>query len=562
LVGDAAVTAPLAAYLERAGVPCARWSSPEDVPTQSLARHGVLIVSPEPQRPEERPEQAAERCAWTLIRSAQLLTGSSDGAKLWCLTRGVRQANSLAHAPLWGVSRIIAGERSDLWGGVVDLEPGTETALDGEAGGRLLSLLSDAAEDEDVISLTACETAVARLSQIERPAEEGAALRCRAGGTYLITGGLGAIGLEVARWLVDRGARRLVLAGRRGLPPRSDWASVTAPEVRRRIDAVLAMEALGVTVRVLAVDIADAEKVAAALDPGALGLPPIRGVVHAAGVVADALVDNADLDGLRQVLAPKANGAMVLHRLYPPGALDFFVMFSSCGQLVRLSGQVGYAAANSFLDGLAAYRCRDGHRETTSLAWTSWRGIGMAETTSSIVTLEANLRGMDGISSTEALRAWAFAERFPSPYRAILRVLAPEPHTTRLPLLSELTVNSDAKTPGESAMIFDEWAALPPAELRERVVADVQEQVAAELNLTAQAIEPKRPLIELGVDSLLTVALRVRLQRRYGVDLPATILWGRPTVATLAAYLVETVQERSPAEAGDREVIAEPVAAS
>ncbi len=560
LIGDAAVTAPLAAYLERAGVPCARWSSPDDVPTQSLARQGVLIVSPEPQRPGEQPEQAAQRCAWTLIRSAQLLTGSSGGAKLWCLTRGVRQANSLAHAPLWGVSRIIAGERSDLWGGVVDLEPGTETALDGQVGGRLLSLLSDAEVEEDVISLTAGETAVARLSQIERPAEEGAMLRCRAGGTYLITGGLGAIGLEVARWLVDRGARRLVLAGRRGLPPRSDWASVTEPGLRRQIDAVLAMEALGVTVRVLAVDIADAEKVAAALDPGALGLPPIRGVVHAAGVVADALVDNADLDGLRQVLAPKANGAMVLHRLYPPGALDFFVMFSSCGQLVRLSGQVGYAAANSFLDGLAAYRCRDGHRETTSLAWTSWRGIGMAETTSSIVTLEANLRGMDGISPTEALHAWAFAERFPSPYRAILRVLAPEPHTTRLALLSELTGNTDEKTPGESTTIFDEWAALPTAELRERVVADVQEQVAAELNLTASAIEPKRPLIELGVDSLLTVGLRVRLQRRYGIDLPATILWGRPTVATLAAYLVETVQEQHQAEAGDREVIAEPVA--
>jgi 6-methylsalicylic acid synthase len=562
LVGDEAVTGPLAAYLERAGVPCVRWSSPEEIPTESLAQRGVLIVSPEPERPGERPEQAAERCAWTLIRSAQRLAGSGDGAKLWCLTRGVRQANSLAHAPLWGVSRIIAGERSDLWGGVIDLEPGIETALDGEGGGRLLSLLSDAAVEEDVMSLTADETAVARLSQIERPAQDGAALRCRAGGTYLITGGLGAIGLEVARWLVDRGARRLVLAGRRGLPPRSDWASVTAPEVRRRIDAVLAMEALGVTVRVLAVDIAYAEKAAAALDPGALGLPPIRGVVHAAGVVADSLVDNADLDGLRKVLAPKANGAMVLHRLYPPGALDFFVMFSSCGQLVRLSGQVGYAAANSFLDGLAAYRCREGHRETTSLAWTSWRGIGMAETTSSIVTLEANLRGMDGISPAEALHAWAFAERFPSPYRAILRVLPPEPHTTRLAVLSELTGNGDADTTGDSTTIFEEWAALPAVELRERVVADVQEQVAAELNLTAVAIEPRRPLIELGVDSLLTVGLRVRLQRRYGVDLPATILWGRPTVATLAAYLAETVQARYPAEVGDREVIAEPVATS
>lgn len=238
---------------------------------------------------------------------------------------------------------------------------------------------------------------------------------------------------------------------------------------------------------------------------------------------------------------------MVLHRLYPPGALDFFVLFSSCGQLVRLTGQAGYAAANSFLDGLAAYRCRTGHRETTSLAWTSWRGIGMAETTSSTVTLEANLRGMDGISATEAFRAWAFAERFPAPYRAILRVLPPEPHTQRLALLSELATEVTAT--GSGTTIVDELADLPVEELVQRVTMDVAEQVAAELNLPVSAIELKRPLIELGVDSLLTVGLRIRLQRRYGVDLPPTILWGHPTVVTLTEHLVETLQVRQSAEA-------------
>ena len=136
----------------------------------------------------------------------------------------------LAHAPLWGISRIIAGERPDLWGGVVDLGTGDgEVALDGEAGGRLLRLLRGAARGEDIISLTAADTAVARLSQIQRAAKDGAVLQCRAGGTYLITGGLGALGLEVARWLIDRGARRLVLVGRRGLPPRSQWSAVSTP---------------------------------------------------------------------------------------------------------------------------------------------------------------------------------------------------------------------------------------------------------------------------------------------------------------------------------------------
>lgn len=104
-------------------------------------------------------------------------------------------------------------------------------------------------------------------------------------------------------------------------------------------------------------------------------------------------------------------------------------MFSSCGQFTRLTGQTTYAAANSFLDTLAAHRHADGHTETTSLGWTSWRGVGMSESISSTM-LEANSRGLDAISVTEAFRAWAFADRFHSPYHAILRVLAP---TTNAP---------------------------------------------------------------------------------------------------------------------------------
>jgi 6-methylsalicylic acid synthase len=177
----------------------------------------------------------------------------------------------------------------------------------------------------------------------------------------------------------------------------------------------------------------------------------------------------------------------------------------------------------------------------------------MAETTSTTVTLEANLRGMAGIPATEAFRAWTFAERFPAPYRAILRVLPPEPHSPRLALLSELATG--VPVTGRGTTIVDELADLSVDELRARVSTDVAEQVAAELNLPVAAIELKRPLIELGVDSLLTVGLRIRLQRRYGVDLPPTILWGHPTVATLTAYLVETLHMRQALEPD----VAEPV---
>ena len=323
--------------------------------------------------------------------------------------------------------------------------------------------------------------------------------------------------------------------------------------MRRQIDAVLALEALGATIRVLALDISDTDQVAAALDSSALDLPQIRGIVHAAGVVADALVDKVELRGLQEVLGPKVRGAMALHRLFPPGSLDFFVLFSSCGQLVRLTGQASYAAANSFLDALAAYRCAHGHGETTSLAWTSWQGLGMAETSSGTVTLEANARGMDGISPTEAFRTWSFAERFPGPYRAILRVLPPEPHITRLPVLSELAGSGGAEPTDQKTTNFADWVKLPAAERQHRITVDVQEQVAAELNLTAADIEPKRPLIELGVDSLLTVGLRVRLHRMYGIDLPPTILWGHPTVAALSQFLGEALHAQHAPSGQDSE---------
>ncbi|MEX2982320.1 beta-ketoacyl synthase N-terminal-like domain-containing protein [Streptomyces sp. C36] len=560
LVGEADVTDPLAEQLEAAGVRCVRMGEgPEaDLRPELFARPGALLVAPSLSREGEPLDQATERVTWTLIRVVQRLAeiqantpGRLAPQRVWCLTTGVREARderSVAHGPLWGVSRIIAGDHPELWGGAVDL-PGLP-ALDAGTGARLLTVLRGAAGQEDVIALDPDGPLAARLSRIERSAD-GTPLRCSPSGTVLITGGLGALGLETARWLVDRGARRILLAGRRGLPDRGEWESVTDPETRRRIDGVLALEALGVTVRVLALDITDARQVAAALDPGTLGLPPVCGVVHAAGVVNNALVDKVELDGLREVLAPKAGGALVLHRLFPPGRLDFFVMFSSCGQFARLSGQAGYAAANSFLDTLAAHRNAGGHTETISLGWTAWRGLGLSADIATTM-FEANSRGLEAVSGAEALRAWAFGDRFRADYQAVLRVVPTPSHTPRLPMFRELAVSEETAAAGTSGLLAADIAELPEEEARERVTADVREQVAAELNLDAPAVELKRPLVELGVDSVMTVALRVRLQRRYALDLPPTILWAKPTVAALAAHVYDSLRppsEEAPEEA-------------
>jgi acyl transferase domain-containing protein/NAD(P)-dependent dehydrogenase (short-subunit alcohol dehydrogenase family)/acyl carrier protein len=550
-VGDPAVSAVLAERFEAAGVPCAQVADEPTEPDDTvglrpelLVRAGAIVVVPSLTRPAETVADSGQRAAWTLVRTVQRLIelqaelgDQVAPQRIWPLTRGVRDAGeerSVAQGTVWGTSRIIAGEHPELWGGAIDLTG----ELDEQTAARLLTVLREAAGQEDVISLTPAGPEVARLAQIERSAD-GEPLHCSPSGTVLITGGLGSLGLQVARWLVDRGARRLLLTGRRGLPPRAAWDSVTDPDVQRQIEGVLAVEALGVTVQALALDITDAAEVARVLAPGALGGPPIRGVVHAAGVVNDDLVDKVELTGLREVMAPKAAGAMVLHRLFPPGELEFFLMFSSCGQFARLSGQTSYASANSFMDALAAHRNAGGCTETRSLGWTAWRGLGLSADIATTM-LEANSRGLEAVSVEEALQAWSFGDRFQASYQAILRVVPTSPNA-RPPMLRELTVAEGSAAEAGPGFRLD-FGAVSDAEARQRVTADVRAQVAAELNLDPADVELKRPLVELGVDSVMTVALRVRLQRRYGLDLPPTILWARPNVAALAEQVADDLR--------------------
>ncbi|WP_217711520.1 type I polyketide synthase [Actinomadura sp. NAK00032] len=491
-------------WLARAGVDCLHAETPQEA---VALRPGTVLVPAAPPDPGESPHAAARRNALALARTAQELHGLPCPVALWSLTRGVRDGRELAHASVPGMARIIAGEHPDIWGGIIDVE-GEPT------GERLLDVLRTGA-DQDVIALTPDAVRTARLAPVQRNPSRPATVY-RPDSTYLITGGLGALGLEVAHWLAGRGARRLVLLGRRGLPPRREWDAVTDAAVLRRIDSVRALEALGVMVRVVACDIADADQAAAALDPAALDMPPVRGIVHAAGVVRDTRLIDLDESALAEVMRPKADGAMVLHDLFPPGTLDFFCLFSSSGQYTRITGQAAYAAANSFLDALATHR-----PDAISLGWMTWRDMGMSESNSAGLA-EANARGLDAISATEAFEAWRLAERLDSSHLAIARVI---PTPAPAVVLSQLPVTDD----------IPETTSAPVRS--EDLPADVCAQIAAELKMDPAEIDQRRPLAEMGLDSVMTVRLRARLTRSYGVELPPTLLWEQPTARALITYL-------------------------
>jgi 6-methylsalicylic acid synthase len=536
---DTQLAGGLASRFAAAGVDTQRAATPESLAATlpGLPDGSAVIVIPPAGHPGEPVGDVATRSAWLLTSVAQQLAahGPAAGTRLWCVTCGVRESAdhaALGQAPLWGLGRVIASEHPEIWGGVVDLEAEHPDA----AADSLLGMLAGR-PDEDIVVVRDGIEMVPRLAALQDEATRPR-LECRADGTYLITGGLGALGLEVAKWLASRGARRLVLVSRRGLPPREHWHEVTDAATLRQIESVQELEAAGVAVRALAMDITNRDEAAKMLSPDELGLTPVRGVVHAAGVLDNQMVRDVGRGSLRDVMRPKVEGAWVLHELFPPGSLDFLVLFSSCGMLLGLTGQASYACGNAFLDALASHRRAGGHTDTISFGWTSWRGLGMS-TSSAVIDAELADRGTADISMTDAFACWELAERYDHGYFAVLRLIPEEPGAPRLPVLSELSApgaQDGQEVSGESTAA---WSQMSPAELRDYVDGEVRRAVAAEMKMAPADLDGRRPLAEMGLDSVMTLVIRRRLERLFRLRLPATLLWECPTAAAVARNLSE-----------------------
>jgi 6-methylsalicylic acid synthase len=525
VVGDATLA-------EQFGGPVRTVADPDDLPLLDGGTD-VVVAAPPPAAGEPMPAAVA-RSVRLLLRTAQTLAGRDtvDSARIWAVTTGVRESGDrtgLAQSGMWGLGRVLAGELGDLWGGVIDLAPDSRPAP-GVLDGLLTTL-----PPHEVTAVRDDRALVSRLALTDRPAT-GEGLTCSPAASYLITGGLGVLGLQVARRLADLGARRIVLAGRGGLPPRSTWADLGPEDARSRVVAgIRDLEALGVTVRVIALDVTDAEAARRELAPDALGLPAIRGIVHAAGVLDNRLATGVDDASLDTVLRPKTAGAWVLHELFPPGSLDFFVLFSSCGHLLGLPGQATYGAANAFLDAFAAHRNGPDGGDTTALAWTSWRGMGMAA--NDAVDLELAARGVTDISAAEAFAAWQQAARCGVRQAVVLATTGTEV-AEELPVLRELydVAAPAAGEPGEQATPL---AGLTGADLRDELLREVSAQVAAEMRLPVAALDARRSLSEQGLDSVMTVVIRRRLEKSFGHKVPPTLLWQKPTVSAIVDHLAE-----------------------
>ncbi len=491
-----------------------------------------------------------ESCASVASVLRVLESAPEPGGRLWVVTRGAQTVGvggekmEPAQSTLWGLGRSVALESPGRWGGLIDLGP--------EDGARQLWEELRAAEDEDQVVLRGGQRYVARLAELEAPESKPVPVQAEA--TYLIAGGQGALGLEVARWLVRRGARHLVLTARRAMPERSQWDAALAQggELAERISGVRELEAAGAKVLLAQADVALRDDMAALLERVRASMPPLRGIVHAAVVSSTSRVRDLDVETLDRVLAPKVAGAWNLHTLTLGEPLDFFILFSSISAVWGSSGVGHYSAANSFLDGLAAYRHALG-LAATSINWGLWSGRGAASEEQGRWLLNMGVEVLD----RQAALAWMerlVGARVPQAMVATIRwerfLPIFEARGPR-PLLSRLRTGMAAQpreVPVAKSSAPAPWREAPTATARREALRKlVQESVSRILGLQpGQSVEEERGFNELGLDSIMAVEVKERLQGALGLALPATLAFNFPTIQALTEHLFSQLESETP----------------
>ncbi|RKT54471.1 acyl transferase domain-containing protein [Saccharothrix australiensis] len=446
---------------------------------------------------------AEDRGVADTVALVQALGDVGVPARLWAVTRGAVAADPAdrevrpAQAAVWGLGRTVAREHPDRWGGLVDLPAGADAVPAGALG-----------SGEPEVAVRGAGLLARRLTRSRL-----APATWTARGLVLVTGGTGALGRATARWLADRGAEHLVLVSR-------------GASAGSAADLVAELSARGVEVTLAACDVADRDAVAALL----AGLPqPPTAVFHAAGVLADGVLDGLTPDRVREVLRAKADGARHLHEL--TGDLDAFVLFSSMSATLGNPGQANYAAANAYLDGLAEHRALTG-LPATSVAWGPWAGGGMAADL-------AERTARDGVAALDPDRALAALDRALTAGDPAVTVADVDWARFRAPgpVLAELVPDEPAAR-AEQAAPADRLTGLAGAELDQAVLRLVREQVALVLGYPGpDHVEPHRSFQELGVDSLTAVELRNALAGATGAALPPTLVFDHPTPARLAEHL-------------------------
>ncbi len=370
-------------------------------------------------------------------------------------------------------------------------------------------------------------------------ARVGGAVRIRPDGAYLITGGLGGLGSLVAGWLAEQGAGALVLVSRRG-------AEGMSPDKEKMVQE---LETAGSRVMVAKGDVTCQPDVARILDRVAQDLPPLRGVIHAAGIADDAVIPKMTLDRLKRVMAPKVQGAWNLHRLTQDIPLDFFILYSSVATLASAAGQSNYAAGNAFMDALAHYRRARG-LPATSINWGPWGEVGMLEPYPWLVDQIA-AKGFLPIAPDQGL---AVLEKLLAEQPAQVAALPIDwvrfgkswPAGYKPPIFLDLyqAEVGGAETDQGGAAVFVQEVLLtaPPDERLALLESKLQGMAAESLHLDRSRLDVHQPLNALGIDSIMALELRGRVKDGLGLPISVADLLRGLSVADMAEQFLPQLE--------------------
>ncbi|EGE06642.1 6-methylsalicylic acid synthase [Trichophyton equinum CBS 127.97] len=323
-------------------------------------------------------------------------------------------------------------------------------------------------------------------------------------------------------------------------------AIVYIPEDVQSLEEIRDLEKQGVCVHISALDLSTSQAAGRLLEKlDQLNLPPVLGVVHAAGVLENELIQDATQDAFARVFSPKVAGSLALHEAFPPDSLDFFVLFSSCGQLFGFPGQGAYGSANTFLDALATHR-RNLGEDAVSFQWTAWRGMGMGSD-SDFVAAELESKGITDVTRHDAFQAWLYLIQFNTDHGVVLRSRSfedGEPLPT--PLLNDIAIRrarsiTDSPSAADGNSSSGTCKKLPSSgpELKAYLDKQIRECVASVLHLPSTDVDSRIALSDLGLDSVMNTALRQLLQRTFKVNVPPTLVWSYPTVKHLVGWFSE-----------------------
>lgn len=509
---------------------------PAGSPLQGIVHLWAVDEHAENPSADDLDRAQSRGCGSVLYLVQALAVRQEAPPQLWLVTRGAQAVDSVssptlvAQAPLWGLGRVVGTEYPHLRCTRVDLDPeGVEPAT-----GDLALELRSVDREEDVAFRRGVRF-VARLRRREEQSSNGGG-QVTPEGTYLVTGGCGGLGLHVAEWLVREGALRVVLTGR------SEPSAEALQVIARLRDT-------GADVNVQRGDVSSETDLRRILSSAPVEGRPLRGVVHAAGMLDDATLAEQTLARFRTVMASKVRGSWLLHQLTAADDLDFFVLFSSAAAVLGSPGQGNYAAANAFLDALAHHRRALG-RAALSVNWGPWAESGMA---ARLGDRERQRLSAHGVESIEAAKGIALMEQLLREHAVQVAVmpfdwskLLPSDEGMPPSLLRDVVaktirpgVHSTVPPDRISGGLAQRLELTPMSEWSDVMTASVRQHVAKVLALPSDSAIPEHtPLTGIGLDSLMALELRNALAAAVGRALPASLVYDCPTIDALSSHLL------------------------